>query len=209
MIGDVTKISHLSLAKCWEACKERINGLSIKYGVTKYPAQCGQCHLLVHLAEHLKLKLDQGNSSCLGPYNLTLAELAKIDLNAAQGAQIRSCVQWVEEGESSSSFFFRLEKKHGADRRISAPKASDSTIVSDTSPHYVMQLRHFTLIFFHPNQPMLTLVPPCCIMAILPCSPRMHSLVMASLPLINVLLLCVVWRVVKPLALMVSPWHSI
>jgi len=124
---------YSSLAKWWEACKEKIKGLSIKYGVAKSRARCGQHGLLVRLASHLKSKLDQGNSSCRGPYNSTLAELAKIDLSAAQGAQIRSRVQWVEEGESSSSFFFRLEKKRGADRRISALKASDGTIVSDTS----------------------------------------------------------------------------
>ena len=37
---------------------------------------------------------------------------------------------WVEEGETSSAYFFRLEKKRGADRWISALRAVDDSIVS-------------------------------------------------------------------------------
>lgn len=121
-----------SLAKWWEACKAQIKGLSISYGVAKSRACHGQRDLLVRLADHLKSKVDLGISSCLGPYKSTLAELAKLDLKVAQGAQVRSRVQWVEEGESSSAFFFRLERKRGADRRISALRSSNGVIVSDT-----------------------------------------------------------------------------
>ena len=124
---------YSSLTKWWDVCKDRIKGLSINFGVAKSRASCGQRDLLVRLAEHLKSKLDLGNLSCLGPYNSTLAELAKFDLKAAQGAQVRSRVRWVEESESSSAFFFRLERKRGADRRISALKAADGTTVSDTT----------------------------------------------------------------------------
>ena len=51
---------------------------------------------------------------------LSVLELAKFDLEVARGAYVRSRVRWVEEGESSSAFFFRLERKRGVDRRISA-----------------------------------------------------------------------------------------
>ena len=123
---------YSSLAKWWEVCKERIKGLSIGYGVAKARTSRGQRDLLVRLADHLKSKIDQGNLSCLGPYNSTLAELAKFDLEVARGAQVRSRVRWVEEGESSSAFFFRLERKRGVDRRISALKTEDGVTVSDT-----------------------------------------------------------------------------
>ena len=78
--------------KWWEVCKERLKGRSISYGVAKSRASRGQWDLLVHLAEHLKSKLDQGNLCCLGPYNSTLAELAKIDLEVAWGAQVHTRV---------------------------------------------------------------------------------------------------------------------
>ena len=76
------------------------------------------------------MKVDGGSSSCVGPYHSAMAELAKLDLEAARGAQVRSRARWVEEGETSSAYFFRLEKKCGADRWISAIKLEDGTIVS-------------------------------------------------------------------------------
>ena len=124
---------YSSLAKWWEVCKERVKGLSVSYGVAKSRASRGQRDLLVCLAKHLKSKLDQGNLFCLGPYNSTFAELAKFDLEVARGSPVRSRIRWVEEGESSSAFFFRLEMKRGVDRRISALKPEDGVTVSDSA----------------------------------------------------------------------------
>ena len=41
----------------------------------------------------------------------------------ARGAQVRSRARWAEEGESSTAYFFRLEKKRATDRYISALRA--------------------------------------------------------------------------------------
>ena len=54
-----------------------------------------------------------------------------MDVEVARGAQVRARSRWVEEGESSSAYFFRLEKKNGTDRNISALRASDGTLVTD------------------------------------------------------------------------------
>ena len=37
----------------------------------------------------------------------------------------------MEEGEQSSAYFFRLEKKNGTDRNVSALRDSDGTLVTD------------------------------------------------------------------------------
>ena len=71
--------------------------------------------------------------SCLGPYHSALSELATLDSEVAKGAQVRSRIRWVEEGETSSAYFFRLEKKRSADRWISALKESDGSIVSSST----------------------------------------------------------------------------
>ena len=70
-------------------------------------------------------------TSCLGPYQSTLSKLAQLDLEAVRGAQVRSRVKWVEEGEVSSAFFCRLEKKRSMDRWVSALRLPDDSIVSD------------------------------------------------------------------------------
>jgi len=56
--------------------------------------------------------------------------LAKLDSEAAKGAQVRSQIRWVEEGETSLAYFFRLKKKKGADRWISALRVDDVSIFS-------------------------------------------------------------------------------
>ena len=84
----------------------------------------------MHLVDHLKSKVDAGSMSCLGPYHSALSELADLDSEAARGTQVRARVRWGEEGEISSPYFFRLEKKWSVDRWISALRESDGSIVS-------------------------------------------------------------------------------
>ncbi len=119
-----------SLAKWWEEGKSLLKGLTIKYCCERSQLRASNRNLLVRLIDHLKEKVDGGSLSCVGPYHSALAELANLDLQAARGAQVRSRARWVEEGETSSAYFFRLEKKCGADRWISAIKLDDNTIVS-------------------------------------------------------------------------------
>ena len=63
-------------------------------------------------------------------YESVLSRIAEIDLSAAKGAQVRSRIRWAEEGETSSRYFFRLEKKRGAENWIPAMKNSDGSIAS-------------------------------------------------------------------------------
>ena len=122
-----------SLAKWWEKGKSLIKGATIRYCCGRSAARSKNRDLLVRLAEHLKARIDAGSVSCLAPYHGVLTQLANFDLETAKGAQVRSRIRWVEEGESSSAYFFRLEKKNAADRWISALRESDGTIVSSPS----------------------------------------------------------------------------
>lgn len=63
-------------------------------------------------------------------YVSALASPAKLDLVDAEAAKVRSRIRWVEEGESSTSYFVRLEKKHGGESWFSALK-DDDNVVSD------------------------------------------------------------------------------
>ena len=119
-----------SLAKWWEVGKSRIKGLTIRYCCSRSSALSQNRDLLVRLIAHLKTKVDAGSISCLEPYHSALSELAALDSRAAKGAQVRSRIRWVEEGESSSAYFFRLEKKRAADRWISALREDDGSIIS-------------------------------------------------------------------------------
>ena len=68
--------------------------------------------------------------SLVGPYLSVLQQLAALDLEVAKGAQVRARARWIEMGESSRSYFFRLEKKCGADSWIVVVRADDGRIVA-------------------------------------------------------------------------------
>ena len=119
-----------SLAKWWEEGKSRVKALTIRHCCRRSSVSSQRRELLSNLAAHLKSKVDEGFLSIFGVYQSVLGELAALDLDAAKGAQIRARARWVEEGETSSAYFFRLEKKRGADRWISALRDEDGYIVS-------------------------------------------------------------------------------
>lgn len=124
------KTSFDSLQSWWDRGKERVKGIAIKLcdRKSKDSKQCRS--LLVNLADHLKSKIDLGMVSLLEVYESVLSRIAEIDLSAARGAQVHSRIRWAEEGETSSRYFFRLEKKRGAENWIPAMKNSDGSIAS-------------------------------------------------------------------------------
>ena len=125
--------SFSSLAKWWEVGKREIRQLTKDYCVRRARETRESRDLLVRLSDHLKARFDEGLVSAYEPYRSTLNRLAEFDLAAAKGAQVRSRIRWVEEGETSSSYFCRLEKTRSADRWISAIRNPSGRIVSD--PH--------------------------------------------------------------------------
>ena len=126
--GSVDNFS--TLAKWWDAGKSRLKGLTIRYCKSRSAGGARNRSLLADLVAHLKTKVDAGSVSCVGPYRSALESLASLDREAARGAQVRSRIRWVEEDESSTSYFLRLEKKRAVDRWIPALRESGGSIVS-------------------------------------------------------------------------------
>ena len=81
-----------------------------KFGASQAASTCQ------HTLLHLNRRLHRGEElSAL--ISETKEDLAAAHKMQAPGAPIRAQVQWAEEGEASTAFFFRLEKKRGK-RRI-------------------------------------------------------------------------------------------
>ena len=125
--------SFPSLAKWWEVGKRKIRQLTRDYCVRRAAEAHASRDLLVRLSLHLKTRFDEGLVTAYEPYRSILSRLAEFDLAAARGAQVRSRTRWVEEDETSSAYFCRLEKKRSAERWISAIRNPSGRIVSD--PH--------------------------------------------------------------------------
>ena len=118
-----------SLAKWWEAGKSRIKELSINYCCAKSSDNAVKRDLLSRFASHLKERVDSGVLSLVGPYQSVLQQLAALDVEVAKGAQVCARARWIEEGDTSSSYFFRLENKHGSARWIAAVRNDDGQMV--------------------------------------------------------------------------------
>lgn len=122
-----------TLQAWWDRGKEHIKRMAISFSSEKRSFALKSRDILTTLAAHLKVKIDAGAVSLLEVYSRVLNKLAAFDRADAEGARVRSRVQWAEEGEMSSRFFLRMERKRAAESWISAMRLSDGKIVSDIS----------------------------------------------------------------------------
>ena len=127
----LTQARFSSLSKWWEKGKSKIKGLSVKFCCQRAASRRGDRAVLVSLVDHLKSQVDRGSTSCVGPYRSALAELERRDTEAAQGLKVRARIQWAEDGETSSAYFFHLVQRQTAESRIADLRDKDGTIISD------------------------------------------------------------------------------
>ena len=134
--------SFPSLLPWWDEGKAQIKRLSIRYSAIKRRNADNERARLVQYATELKGLVYGGQTSVLSDYKEVLKRLEDLDLASARGAQIRSRTRWVEEGESSTAYFCRLERKHGNDSWISGIRRADNTLCS-FFPEIISSLKSF------------------------------------------------------------------
>ena len=71
------------------------------------------------------------NVSLLPVFENVSNRISELDAKEADGARIRSRTRWAEEGEYSTKFFLRLEKKQGSDGWISAMQSDDGSLATE------------------------------------------------------------------------------
>jgi hypothetical protein len=59
--------------------------------------------------------------------------LSKLYSDKVKGAQIRSRIKWVEEGEKNTKFFLGLEKARQTRKNITALKDNKGELIKDQS----------------------------------------------------------------------------
>ena len=114
----------------WDAGKNRIKGLAKCFCSQQALKRNQSRSLLSNLTQHLKSRIDDSFVSLSDIYHNVLSHIAKIDAVSVKGAQVRSRIQWAEDGESSSSFFFHLEKKCSSESWISAIRNEQNVVTS-------------------------------------------------------------------------------
>lgn len=125
------KGSFPTLQAWWDRGKERIKGIAVRHSAHRKKTDISSYSLLTALADHLRKRLDSGLVSLLDVYEKVLTRITALDRHEAEGARVRSRIQWAEEGETSTRFFLRLEKKHGIEEWVSAIHGPDGVLRSD------------------------------------------------------------------------------
>ena len=125
-------LQTLDKRNLWELIKIRIKEFSIKVSVEKAKIRKHNMTLLENSILDLDKQILQNptNFDNLKTERETKKrELDKLFEYKARGYQIRSRSKWVEEGEKSTSYFLRLEKRHQNFNKIDALKTHDDSIV--------------------------------------------------------------------------------
>ena len=128
-----------------------------------HPSYTGpsRCFARSHAAERSKHKLDlerqlkrlqclfdHGDSFAFSQLCAIQEELRAIHLHAAKASQVCARCMWAEEGETSSSFFLSLEKKHRSKQSIMSIRDPESGLVHH-DPFEILGTwrRYYTALF--------------------------------------------------------------
>ena len=128
--------TQLDKRSLWEMVKIKIKEVSIKYSVSKAKSRSNRAKLIEHKLSKIECLLQEANSNktfLQNEYDTLKNELNTLSDFKAKGYQIRSRAKWIEEGEQSTSYFLRLEKKHQLFNQIDALKAENGDIATTSS----------------------------------------------------------------------------
>ena len=112
------KRSFHNLSAWWDAGKSRLKLLIRNFSQKKASAFRKRISSLERTLYFLNRRVEQGEDV---DHLLTDVRSELEDAHRQQGrsCRIRANVQWTEEGEASSSYFFKLEQRHGQSRLFS------------------------------------------------------------------------------------------
>ena len=100
----------LHLGKPDGSISSRIDLTGCPYAWAPFVNSCS----IIPCPSHLKSRVDSNVVSCLAVLESVQCQ------TAGKGAQIRSRIKWAVDGEQSTSYFLRLEKKNSSDSWIAA-----------------------------------------------------------------------------------------
>ena len=81
----------------------------------------------------MKAQIDGGRVCILEVYKNVLHEILLLGKADAEGARLHARVRWAEEGEMSSHFFLRQERRKGAGSWVSAIRRPDVSLATSIS----------------------------------------------------------------------------
>jgi exonuclease III len=126
-------ISSLPAPEKWDLLKIEIRDFCIEYGKMKSRERAKELLVIQTNIKETEKRLvkDPNNEELNREYLLLKQKLELVQLHKAKGAQIRSRIKWIEEGEKNTKFFCNLEKSRAKKNIITSLEADDGTIIID------------------------------------------------------------------------------
>ena len=136
------KRSFHNLSAWWDAGKSRLKLLIRNFSRKKASAFRKRISLLERTLYFLNRRAEHGEDVA---HLLTdiRSELEDAHRQQARGCRICANVQWAEEGEAPTSYFFKLEQRHGQSRLFSAIRTAGGSVV----PSLVLIVRAWVLFY--------------------------------------------------------------
>ena len=134
------KRSFHNLSAWWDAGKSRLKLLIRNFSRKKASAFCKRISSLERTLYFLDRRAEQGED--VDHLLIDVRSELQDAHRQARGCRIRANVQWAEEGEASS-YFFKLEQRHGQSRLFSAIRTAGGSVVSS----FVLIVRAWVLFY--------------------------------------------------------------
>ena len=122
------KRSFCTLSAWWDAGKARLHRLIKTFSRKKASAFHQRVILLERTLFFLKRRVDVGEDVDHLLCDMK-AELEELLCQKASSSRLRANVQWAEEGEAPTTYFYHLERKHGQQRFFAAMKTLSGRVV--------------------------------------------------------------------------------
>ncbi len=123
----------LNNQELWDYCKVKVKQYSISYGKNKAFKRKSELDNIRNNVKVLTGNLVEEPTNDKLKAQLTKAqiELGVIENVSAEGARIRSKVNWIQNGEKSTKYFLNLEKHRGKQRGMIRLKKENGEIVTE------------------------------------------------------------------------------
>ena len=126
----VIEFKNIDSQLLWELCKSRIKTSSIKFSIAKRKSHKNQLEIIKSKLNDIESRLGEKQTPLLlkefDHMKLQHELLLKTELI---GAQVRSRIKWVEEGERNTRYFLSLEKFRAKKKQILSLKKENGETV--------------------------------------------------------------------------------
>ena len=133
----------------WEICKIKIRDYCTDYGKFKaYDKKNRHLDLQIRLNALEKKIIVNPNDEGVQKEILNVKnQLEILAMEKARGAQIRSRIKWIEDGEKNTKYFLGLEKTRGNKNTMTSIRKDNGTVETDQSNILREQYQYFSKVY--------------------------------------------------------------